>query len=70
MAESSSDGTEFNDSDLALAAANSLAGPRRKTRAGGTRLLKDVADDISGQSKAVEIVAVSMDVSTIEVLGG
>ena len=64
MSASSSNETEFRQEDLELAAANSLVGSGRKTRAGGTRLSKEVSEDISGQSKAVEKVAVSVDAST------
>ena len=76
MASSSSNEMEFRDEDLELAAANSLASEKKKTRGRGARSSLEipvevygqskapVKVDISGQPKAVEIVAVSMDAST------
>ena len=69
MSSSSSDEMEFRQEDLELAAANSLVGERRKTRAGGARSSKDGPVEVLGESRAPAKVAVPLDASTFHESG-
>ena len=55
---------EFRNEDLELAAANSLAGEKKKFRSRGARSSIDSPVDVFGESKAPVKIAVHLDAST------